>query len=467
MCRADDSGKQVCVSNFPLYTVAFVSLLCVLIFFHELGHYLAARYCGVKVLRFSIGFGRVIWQRRFGRDQTEWALSIFPLGGYVKMLDEREGDVAASEAARAFNRQSVGKRSIIVAAGPLANFALAVVLYWIVFMLGSEELMPILGKPVANSPAEIAQIHNGELVRSVDGRPVETWNDFRWIVLQKAVDQESLELEVINEQNEIAIRRLRLAAAGENGWEGDALERLGLMFYRPNLPAVIGSVVKGGIADVAGLQAGDKIIGVGSQQIVFWHEFVVQVRESAGKALSLVVERQGQSATVHITPEAISERGQTIGKIGVAVADGGQNLRQIRTFVRYGVFEAAAKAVVETWDKSVFSLQMMGKMFTGEVSWKNLSGPVTIADYAGKSAKLGLDYYIKFMAMVSISLGVLNLLPIPVLDGGHLMYHIIEVVRRRPLSERAMEIAQQIGVSVLVVLMAFAFFNDLNRLFFG
>ena len=455
------------MSNFSLYTVAFVGLLCVLIFFHELGHYLAARYCDVKVLRFSIGFGRVVWQRRFGRDQTEWALSIYPLGGYVKMLDEREGDVAAEDAARAFNRQSVGKRSIIVAAGPLANFALAVLLYWIVFMLGSEELMPVLGKPVANSPAEIAQIHNGELVRSVDGRPVETWNDFRWLVLQKAVDQESLELEVINEQNEISLRRLRLAAAGENGWEGDAFERLGLVFYRPSIPAVLGSVAKGGVADLAGLQAGDRVLSVDHHQIVFWHDFVLRVRESAGKALSLVVERQGQNATVHIVPEAISERGQTVGKIGVAVGEGGQNIRQLRTFIRYGVFESAGKAVVETWDKSVFSLQMMGKMLTGEVSWKNLSGPVTIADYAGKSAKLGLDYYIKFMAMVSISLGVLNLLPIPVLDGGHLMYHIIEVVRRRPLSERAMEISQQIGVSLLVILMAFAFFNDLNRLFFG
>ncbi len=455
------------MSNFSLYTVAFVGLLCVLIFFHELGHYLAARYCGVKVLRFSIGFGRVIWQRRFGRDQTEWALSLFPLGGYVKMLDEREGDVAESDAARAFNRQSVGKRSIIVAAGPLANFALAVLLYWLVFMMGSEELMPVLGKPLANSPAEIAQIHNGELVRTVDGRPVETWNDFRWLVLQKAVDQENLTLEVINEQNEISIRQLRLAAAGENGWEGDALERLGLVFYRPSIPAVLGSVAKGGVAEQAGLQAGDRVLGVDGHQIFYWHEFVMRVRESAGKSLTLEVERQGQSATVHIVPEAISERGQAIGKIGVAVADSGQNIRQVRTFVRYGVFEAAAKAVVETWDKSVFSLQMMGKMLTGEVSWKNLSGPVTIADYAGKTAKLGLDYYIKFMAMVSISLGVLNLLPIPVLDGGHLMYHIIEVVRRRPLSERAMEISQQIGVSLLVVLMAFAFFNDLNRLFFG
>ena len=455
------------MSNFSLYTVAFLGLLCVLIFFHELGHYLAARYCDVKVLRFSIGFGRVIWQRRFGRDQTEWALSIFPLGGYVKMLDEREGDVAAEDAARAFNRQSVGKRSIIVAAGPLANFALAVVLYWIVFMLGSEELMPVLGKPAVNSPAEIAQIHNGELVRSVDGRPVETWNDFRWLVLQKAVDQESLELEVINEQNEISIRRLRLAAAGENGWEGDAFERLGLVFYRPNIPAVLGSVAKGGVADLAGLQAGDRVLSVDHHQIVFWHDFVLRVRESAGKGLSLVVERQGQNATVHIVPEAISERGQTVGKIGVAVGESGQNIRQLRTFVRYGVLESAGKSVVETWDKSVFSLQMMGKMLTGEVSWKNLSGPVTIADYAGKTAKLGLDYYLKFMAMVSISLGILNLLPIPVLDGGHLMYHIIEVVRRRPLSERAMEISQQIGISLLVVLMAFAFFNDLNRLFFG
>ena len=455
------------MSEIPFYLAAFIVVLGVLIVVHELGHFAVARLCGVKVLRFSIGFGRVLWQRRLGPDQTEWALSLFPLGGYVKMLDEREAEVAPAEAHRAFNRQSVGKRSLIVAAGPLANFALAILLYWAVFLYGSEELLPILGTPAAGTPAALASISNGEQVRKVDGEPVATWNDFRWQLLQKAVGQESVELEVINERQEITIRRLYLAAAGEQGWEGDALERLGIDFYRPDLPPVIGKVVAGGLAAQAGLQAGDRVLAVDGRRISAWHELVLAIRGSAGRSTHLEIQRQEQFISVNVIPEAVSERGQTVGKIGVAVIDDGRAHREIRTFVRYGFFAAGARALAETWDKSAFSLVMMGKMLTGEVSWKNLSGPVTIADYAGQSARLGLEYYLKFMALVSISLGVLNLLPIPVLDGGHLMYHIIEVVRRRPLSERAMEIAQQLGVSVLFVLMAFAFFNDLNRLFSG
>ena len=455
------------MSDLLFYPAAFLVALCILIVVHELGHYVVARLCGVKVLRFSVGFGRVLWQRRLGRDQTEWAVSVFPLGGYVKMLDEREAEVAPDELHRAFNRQSVGKRSLIVAAGPVANFILAIFLYWAVFMLGSDELLPVLGTPPAGTPAAMASVTNGDQVRSVDGQTVATWNDLRWLLLQKAVDQESTELEVVNEQNEVSVRRLYLSAAGEQGWEGDALERLGINFYRPMLPPVLGKVVPGSPGERAGLQAGDKVLAIDGRAISAWHEMVLYVRDAAERSIHIEFERQGRLATVDVVPEAVSERGRKVGKIGVAVADDGQGRREMRTFVRYGFFTAGGKAVNETWDKSVFSLVMLGKMLTGEVSLKNLSGPVTIADYAGQSAKLGFDYYIKFMALISISLGVLNLLPIPVLDGGHLMYHIIEVVRRRPLSERAMEIAQQIGVSILVVLMAFAFFNDLNRLFFG
>ena len=455
------------MSDLPLTLGAFVVVLGVLIVFHELGHYLAARYCGVKVLRFSLGFGRIIWRKRLGRDGTEWVLSLFPLGGYVKMLDEREGPVAPEELARAFNRQTVGKRSLIVAAGPFANFALAILIYWAAFIYGSNELLPILGTPPDGSPAAMANIQNGEQVRRVDGQPVATWNDLRWLVLQKAVDQESVELEVSNEREEIAAHRLYLAAAGEQGWEGDALERLGLRFYRPLMPPVIGKVVAGGPASAAGLQSGDWVRAVDGQPISAWHEFVLRIREAAGKAVQLEIERDGMIAAVDVIPEAVLERGQNIGKIGVAVAENEATRRPVRTFVRYGVLEAGQRALAETWDKSLFSLVMFGKMLVGEVSWKNLSGPVTIADYAGQSARLGLDYYLKFMALVSISLGVLNLLPVPVLDGGHLMYHMIEVVRRRPLSERAMEVGQQIGMSLLFVLMAFAFFNDLTRLFNG
>ena len=455
------------MSNLPFYLAAFIVVLGVLIVFHELGHYAVARLCGVKVLRFSIGFGRVLWQKRLGRDQTEWAVSVFPLGGYVKMLDEREGEVAPAELGRAFNRQSVGRRSLIVAAGPFANFVLAILLYWIVFMQGSDELLPILGDPPEGTPAAVAAIKNGEQVRSVDGQPVATWDDFRWLLLQKAVDQESVELELINESREVSVRRLFLSAAAEQGWEGDALERLGIGFFRPNVPPVIGKLVAGGPGEQAGLQVGDRVLSADGVKIGVWHELVIRIRDSAGKSIQLEVDRQGQLVRLAVVSDVVSERGRSVGKIGIAVAESPETRREVRTFIRYGFVEAGGKALVETWDKSVFSLVMMGKMLTGEVSWRNLSGPVTIADYAGQSARLGLDYYLKFMALVSISLGVLNLLPIPVLDGGHLMYHMIEVVRRRPLSERAMEIAQQFGLSILFVLMAFAFFNDLNRLFFG
>jgi regulator of sigma E protease len=455
------------VNELPFYLAAFVVVVGVLIVVHELGHYLAARWCGVKVLRFSVGFGRILWKREFGRDHTEWALSAFPLGGYVKMLDEREGEVAATEANRAFNRQGVGKRSMIVAAGPLANFAMAILLYWVVFMSGSNELLPVLGAPPDGTPAAQAAIRNGEQVRRIDGQSVATWNDLRWALLQKAVDQESAELEVINQQGEIAMRRLHLAAAGEQGWEGDVLERLGIRFYRPDMPPVIGKVFASGPAAKAGLQAGDRILAIDGQPIALWTDFVAKLRESAGRSLRLDLERGEGLVTVDVVPDAVFERGRSIGKIGVAVAENPETRRDLQTFVSYGFIEAGQRALIETWDKSVFSLVMMGKMLTGEVSWKNLSGPVTIADYAGQSARLGLDYYLRFMALVSISLGVLNLLPIPVLDGGHLLYHMIEVVRRRPLSERFMEIGQQIGMSILFALMAFAFFNDLTRLFNG
>ncbi len=455
------------MSDLPFYLAAFAVVLGVLIVVHELGHFLVARWCGVKVLRFSVGFGRVLWQRRLGRDGTEWAVSAFPLGGYVKMLDEREGEVAKTELHRAFNRQSVGKRSLIVAAGPLANFALAILLYWVVFMYGSNELLPVLGTPPAGSPAAIAAITNGEQVRSVDGQPVATWNDLRWLLLEKAVDYETVEMELVNERGEIAFRRLALNSVAEQGWEGDALDHLGIRFFRPNVPPVIGDVVKGGPAATAGLLTGDRVVAVDGQPVDLWLDFVSIVRESGGRSLHLEIRRGDETLGFDLVPESVSERGRAVGKIGVAVKEVPGSRREIRTFIRHGFVESGRLAVTETWNKAVFSLVMMGKMLVGEVSWKNLSGPVTIADYAGQSARLGLDYYLKFMALVSISLGVLNLLPIPVLDGGHLLYHMIEVVRRRPLSERSMEVAQQVGMSLLFALMAFAFFNDIARLFNG
>ena len=455
------------LSSPLLYVVAFAVVIGVLVFVHELGHYLAARACGVRVLRFSLGFGPVIWQRRFGADRTEWALSLIPLGGYVKMLDEREGEVPAAERTRAYNRQPVGRRSLIVAAGPCANFLAAILLYWVVFMLGTQELLPVLGQPPQETPAAQAGFENGEQVRRVGDQSVATWDELRWAVLHQAVERDRIELEVINERHEISVRSLPLATIADQRWEGDAFERLGLVLYRPRLPPTIGKVVGDGPAERAGLRAGDRVLAVEGEAIDYWHQLVAVVRESAGRVLRLDIGRGEEVFTVDLVPEAVSERGRPVGKIGVAVAEPPGGLRDLRTFVRHDPLSAGARALRETWEKSVFSLVMMGKMLMGEASLKNLSGPVTIADYAGQSARLGLDYYLKFMALVSVSLGVLNLLPLPVLDGGHLMYHMIEVVRRRPLSERAMQIGQQIGLSILLVLMAFAFFNDLNRLFSG
>lgn len=455
------------MTNFLYTLAAFALVLGFLIIAHELGHYLVARWAGVKVLRFSVGFGRVMWSRRFGRDSTEWAIGLFPLGGYVKMLDEREGVVLPEDASRAFNRQSVYRRIAIVAAGPLANFLLAIFVYWGIFWHGTEELKPILGTPVAASAAENAGIENGEHVLKVAGEEVQTWQELRWTLLRRAVEQDSVSLEVINGRNEITLRRIDVSSARDSGWEGDALDKLGVRFFRPHIRPVIGKVSAGSPAELAGLLADDEILTIGNTMIDSWIDLVQTVRESPRKKLDIEISRQGQHILLQITPDLVSEQGREIGRIGAGVARSGSPSIELMTTVRYGLLAALGKAFAETWDKSTFSLLMIGKIITGEVSWHNLSGPVTIADYAGQSAKLGLETYLKFLALVSISLGVLNLLPIPILDGGHLLYYTVEIIKGSPLSEQTMEIGQKIGLALLMLLMTFAFYNDINRLISG
>lgn len=455
------------MSGFLYYLAAFALILGILVVVHEFGHYLAARLVGVKVLRFSVGFGRPLWARRFGPDGTEWAIGAFPLGGYVKMLDEREGDVPLADLPRSFNRQLVQWRMVIVAAGPVANFLLAILLYWGLFWHGTEEFRPVLGAPAIASPAAAAGVEEGELVRQVAGEEVQTWQEMRWLLLQRAAEQDQVELEVINPDSEIAVRHLDLSAVRRSGWEGDALDRLGLSLYRPRLPPVLGMVNPNSPADDAGLRVGDEILRIDDQEIDSWADVVRTVRQSPGKELQLEVLREGALLVVTVTPASVDERGQDVGRIGAAVRDGGDLRAALMITVSYGFWQALSKAVAETWDKSEFTLLMIGRMITGEVSWRNISGPVTIADYAGQSARLGIDYYLKFLALVSISLGVLNLLPIPILDGGHLLYYLVEIIKRGPVSERTMEIGQQIGLTLLLMLMAFAFYNDINRLFSG
>ena len=455
------------MSNFLYYLAAFAFVLGVLVVVHEYGHYIVARAVGVKVLRFSVGFGRALWSRRIGRDGTEWAIGIFPLGGYVKMLDEREGAVAPDELHRSFNRQSVWRRMAIVVAGPFANLLLAVFIYWGLFWHGMEELKPVLGTPVVASPAALAGFENGERVLKIGNQIVQTWQNMRWVLLRQAVDQDSIAFEVINPRQEIAIRHLDVSSARSSGWEGDAVDKLGIRFFRPNSPPEVGEITPGSAAAATDLHSGDVISAIGQKKIESGSDVVRIVRESAGKTLDFVIKRKDQQLVIAITPNSEKKDGQTFGRIGAMIKDVGFERGDLMVVVRYGPVSSLGKAIDEAWDQSVFSLVMFGKMITGEVSWHNISGPVTIADYAGQSAKLGVDYYLKFMALVSISLAVLNLLPIPILDGGHLLYYLVEILRRGPLSERSMEIGQQIGLALLLMLMAFAFYNDINRLISG
>jgi regulator of sigma E protease len=446
------------------YVLPFLLALGILIVVHEFGHYLVARLCGVKVLRFSLGFGKTLFVWRAGADRTEWALSVFPLGGYVKMLDEREAPVAPEELHRAFNRQSVWRRIAIVVAGPLANFLLAIVLYWGLYTGGVEELRPLLGSPELASQAERAGFKDGESVRSVDGRIIETWQEFRWQLLNEAFERRSVTVETINEGKEIAFRKLDLAGTVVDQGEQDIAGQLGLRIHRPNLPAVLGKLSPDGPAQLAGLRSGDKVVRIGDKNVAGWMDLVSAVRDGAGKALEIEVLRDGTSMVFNVVPGSVDENGRKIGRIGVGVADAEGRRELMFVTVRYGVLDSLGKGLRQTWDTASLSLSVMGRMLVGEVSVKNLSGPVTIADFAGQSAKMGFSHYIKFLALISISLGVLNLLPVPVLDGGHLLYYVIEIIKGGPVSERVMEIGQQIGMALLAALMAFAFYNDINRL---
>jgi regulator of sigma E protease len=447
---------------------AFVVALGCLIVVHECGHFVIARACGVKVLRFSVGFGRPLWSRRLGRDATEWVIAAFPLGGYVKMLDEREGPVAPSELPRSFNRQLVWRRVAIVVAGPAANFALAIALYWALFVYGVPGLKPVVGEPPAGTPAYHAGFAAGEVLVRIGDEPVASWQDARWILLQHAVGKSAVVVNVSRAGGDIAARRLDLSGVSASDLDGDFLRTLGLTRYQPPLKPVIGEVVGGGVAQRAGLKAGDEIAAINNQKIESWEQVVKLVRAHPGAPLVIEVRRGGAlQPAIAVAPETVVEGGSKIGRIGAAPRIDRSALADMIVDVRYGPLESLGRAVQKTWDTSVFTLRMLGKMIVGDVSLKNLSGPITIADYAGQSAQSGVASYLLFLALISISLGVLNLLPIPLLDGGHLMYYAIEILQGRPLSDRAIEIGQHAGLVLLVALMAFALYNDIHRLIGG
>ena len=453
--------------SFLQYVLWFAVALGVLIVVHEYGHYLVARLCNVKVLRFSVGFGRPLLVWRLGRDRTEWAIAAVPFGGYVKMLDEREGPVEAAELARAFNRQTVTRRFLIVAAGPVFNFLFAIAVYAGLFMHGLPEARPILAAPAVGTRAYDAGFAAGDTVRAISGEPVATWQDLRWRVLQGALQRETLRFEVADARGNLSSHALDLSGYPSEEVESDTMERLGLRLFRRPLEPVIGQLADGSAAERAGLQPNDRVTRIGGKPTATWDDLVREVRRSAGKPLVLTIQRGEVTTDITVVPDRVTEKGESFGRLGAAVRAPTIQDDKIVVNVSYGPLPALGKAVVKTWDISIFSLKMLGKMLVGEVSWKHLSGPVTIAEYAGQSAQLGWIPFVLFLALISISLGVLNLLPIPLLDGGHLMYYAVEIIKGSPVSERAMELGQRAGLALLLVIMAFALYNDLNRVLSG
>jgi len=436
--------------------LAFVVALGILITFHELGHYWAARACGVKVLTFSVGFGKPIL-KRVDKHGTTWALAAIPLGGFVKMLDDPTPDMTSEQKKQAFSCQPVSRRFIVVAAGPMFNLILAAFLYAGLNLAGTVEPAPILQQPVANTPAAIAGIEANDRIVSIDGEPIQGWQDVRWSLLQKSPEGGPVvvSIERATGQIERIMTLPRMADPGEQ--DILAIYGLGLQMGKPS----IGSVTSNGAAEKAGFLAGDVIQTVGNQLNPSVTVFIDYIKTHPERSVPVTVMRQGQLANLTVIPVSqLNDDGQAIGRIGVALTS------DIPTVtIEHGVFESLWLGVTRTLDTSWFSVKMIGRMITGDVSLKNISGPVTIADYAGQTARIGFASYIAFLALVSISIGVLNLLPIPMLDGGHLFFYIIEMIRGKPAPNSWVMTSQRVGVALLGGLMTLAIFNDLTRLF--
>ncbi len=448
--------------------LAFILALSVLIVIHELGHYWMARLCNVKVLRFSLGMGKILFSREFGSDKTEWAISALPLGGYVKLLDARAEEldtISAEDRKREFTSQSVWRRIAIVAAGPLANFVLAIVVLTGLYIYGMPEPVARLRVVPENTVAYKAGLRGGETIVAIDDSPIHNWRQVRWKMTEVLMEERpAVSLTYIRQGKIDGMRGdpvtvvLPSAHLSIEDVDKDFTGKLGLSVERP--PAVIGTVETGGIAEKAGLKEGDRVIGIDGTPVQDSLALVGAIRESPGKPLVLQVLRDGQPVSIPLTPAVRTEKDRLVGKMDAMVS-----VMPEMTVLSYSIPVALVEGISKTWETSVITVKMIGKMITGDVSLKNITGPIAIADYAGQTARAGLVRYLHFIVFISISIGVMNLLPIPVLDGGLLLYYAVEVVTGGSIPEKVAEIGYRVGMGILGILLLIAVFNDVVRLF--
>lgn len=455
------------MADIAYNVVSFVVAIAILIAIHEYGHFWVARRLGFKVLRYSIGFGKPLWRRRSRHpDGTEYWISAIPLGGYVKLLDEREGPVDPAEAHRAFNQRPIPARIAVLLAGPGANFLFAVVAYWVVYSAGIPGLKPVIGSVIPDTPAAEAGLSAGDEIRRVNGIEVSTWQGTVLAVLDEILEDGQIILSVASETGRQREVELDLRGKTRELTEPDALLP-GIGVAPPAVPAFIGEVVADGPGGRGGLRPGDEVVAMDGLPVAGWSDWVTRIRQLPGAAVTLDVRRGDEVVVLEVVLGSESEAGENIGRIGAgmdservraAVAD-------LRTTQQLGLLPALSRAANETWSMTRRTVKMLGRMLIGDVSLKNLSGPINIASFAGDSAQAGWRFFVSFLAVISISLGVINLAPIPMLDGGQIVYQLIEAGKGSPLSERALLFGQQVGLFLLLVIMSFAFYNDLSRVF--
>ena len=442
--------------------LAFLLALSLLIAIHEFGHFWVARKLGVKVLRYSIGFGKPLWRHQSRVDGTEYQLASIPLGGYVKMLDEREGEVAEEDLPLAFNRQPVGKRFAIVAAGPAFNFLFAIAAYWLMFVSGVPGITPVLGELKQEGLAWQAGLREGQTILSVDGEQTPTWNAVFDSIIPQAVRKIPVDITVddggLSRSYTLALNKI------DGEFKPETFnEVIGLAPLRPKIPAVIDSVSPDSPAEQAGLMKGDRITAIDGEAIQVWEQLVTKVSQSPGKNLRFGIERDGQPLELSIIPREVATKSGKVGKIGAGVYVDPALGERFRAEWQLGPVQGLGASLYKTWDMSLLTLQVMWEMLAGRASVENLSGPISIAVYAKHSAVAGFSQFLSFLAIVSVSLGVLNLLPIPILDGGHLMFYLIEMVKGSPISEQAEILGQKLGLMIILMLMMVAFYSDFTR----